>query len=209
MPLPTAQQIRELAIKSLANANQDTKLDILIAAANKVFGRWCLYPPTGYGEDSSMERHTFIEFLDGPTAYNPRVIDTRVRPLASVDSVLQDALGDWSYTEELTLNVDFTFESMSSPRLVLIPSSTYTWRTGFRAIKVSGEMGWDVGANEALTLAIGLQVAYWWAMPGGMVPGVTSTAQGGSSVTVAPGAVPIKEARDILSMYRLIERQTH
>lgn len=205
MPLPTATQIRNMGLKGLEGPGADTRITNLIAAADKLFARWCLFPAEGGAEESTMDEHNFIEYYDGPDRDDPSVLRLKLRPLVEITTIQQDPNGDWTYSETVPLS-DYAASNPTGV-LTLKPTSTYSWQRSKRGIKVTGTFGFQVDQNELLTLAIALQVAHWWTMPGGMAPQVTNLSQGGQAVTVSPLGLPCEPARHILQMYKLTERE--
>lgn len=205
MALPTASAVRSLTLRSITGTSEDTRIDTLIATADEVAARWCLYPQATDGVPPTLEETSYTITASRPDRTEPSVLRTLLRPLVSVTSVAVDSAGDWTYAQ----TIPSTEYATSIGGVVrLRPTSAYSWLTGPRANRVALVAGYDVGATPSLTLAIALLVAHWW--PRGLVPlGVQAQAVGGESVTREPdGGLP-PTVRALLAPHRLTERETH
>lgn len=205
MPLPTAEQVRNMGVKGLSGSGADPRLEALIAAADTLIAMWALFPAASSGLPT-LEEASYVQFRNGPSGDDPERIDLRLRPIVAISSVLQDINGDWTYTQELVQNTDFTLAGANSGSLYRIPTSEYTWLRGRRTIRIACTAGYDVGASALLTLCIAMQVAYWWSTPGSTAPGVVNLSQGGTSLSRAPMGAPVPEVQQMLASLRLHER---
>lgn len=209
MPLPTATQIKDMAVKGITGPSQDTKIEILIAAADVCLATWCLFPSVETGVPPTLEASPFVQFRHGPAPDDAERVDVKLRPITEITSVTQDIDGLWTYSETWTENTDFALEGVDSGSLYRIPSSLKVWIRGRRAIRIAGTFGYDVGADGMLTLAIAMQVGYWWNNPGAAPVNIVNTTQGGVSVArVAPSGAPIREVQAMLQGVKLWERQS-
>lgn len=205
--LPTAQQIRDLTLASVKGTAEDTRIDDFIRTACIVLARYCLFPQSGDDHpsiDADEPGAAFSEFYNGPSRTNQRVLDLRIRPLVSITSVLVDD-GTWTYATTYVANVDYV--STPQGKLHIHPTGQGLWPSGYRSIKVSGVMGFDVSTTDDVLLAVAQLVAHWW-YDRTTVPSITNVSAGGMSATKADIRLPAT-VRTIMAPYRIVERETH
>jgi hypothetical protein len=116
-----------------------------------------------------------------------------------VASVKQDTSGDWSYatTEDPS---SYLLDETGS-EILAKPGSPLAWGSGTRYIQLVVTAGFDVGAIEDLTLAIGFLVAHW--LVGRKTPGLQNASQGGQSAAYEGRDIPVHVLR-LVSPYRLV-----
>lgn len=205
--LPTAQQIRDLTLAGVKGTAEDARMDDYIRTACIVLARYCLFPQSGDDHpsiDVDEAGASFTQFYDGPSKLNPKMLDLRTRPIASIASVLIDD-GSWLYATAYVANTDFV--STTQGKLYLHPTGQGVWPSGYRSIKVTGTMGFDVSATDDVLLAVAQLVAHWWYDRAG-APTVTNVSAGGMSITRAKPTLP-DTVRAIMAPYRIVERETH
>lgn len=208
MALPTAEQIRSLVQKEISGTGLDTKLDTLIATADKVLAAYCLYPQTDDflpSMDKDTDGSTHVFYLDGPERYDPRVVDVRCRPVVSTTSVKLDLSGDWTFATTLTSGTDYVAYPDGLYRVH--PTGSYAWPSGYRPIRIEGVFGFDLSTEAPLTLAIALLVAHWWRLTPTPSNLVNMTQAGQTATYREPERIPAI-VRQLVAPYRLIERET-
>ena len=205
MALPTAAAVRSLTLRAITGTAEDTRIGILIATADEVAARWCLYPQAVDGVPPTLEETSYTVTVSRPDRSDPAVLRTLLRPITGITTITTDTGGDWTYATTIP-STDYA--SLIGGAIRLKPSSTYAWETGPRANRIVLTAGYDVGATPSLTLAIAMLVAHWW--PLGVVPlGVQSQVVGGESTTREADAGLPPKVRQLLAPHRLTERETH
>jgi hypothetical protein len=203
--LPTASAVRTLALPGITGTAEDTTLTTLIAAANAVLARYCLWPAND-SDAYTFEASTYTQYYNGPDPGAPHRLTLGLRPVTAITTITQDTAGTYTFSETVTENTHALLDEHNGC-LYVYPGSTHAWLTGFRAIKVVMTAGYNTGAEPPLTQAIAFLVAHWWSLRTTTVtPSILS--QGGQSSTLRPDDLPAS-VRQLVAPYRLVERETH
>lgn len=199
MALPTAAAIQSLAIPGLTGTAEATRIESLVATADAVLAAQCFFPPATAGARSTLEATEYTLTLDGPARGRPWALRPGLRPITAVASVKQDTSGDWSYatTEDPS---SYLLDGIAG-EILAKPGSTLAWGSGTRYIQLVVTAGFDVGATEDLTLAIGFLIAHWLVVR--KTPGFSNASQGGQSAGFDSKDIPI-HVRQLVSPYRLV-----
>jgi hypothetical protein len=204
--------VRGLAIPALGTSTaEDTNLDTMIARADGVLAGWCGYPPAaadtaaGGNADRTLESFAYTDYLDGPSVRDPRALALRVRPLTLVTSVHDDRDRDWSYGAADLVAASNYVVDYTRGRIYLPDNSTHgDWSVGRRVIKVIYTAGFNTGADVAITQAISMLVAHWWAFRKRTgLEGYTSS--DGVTVAVTPPVGIPEHVKEMFAPYRLPE----
>jgi len=201
--LPTAAQVRAY-IPSLTGTTEDVLLGTMIATADAQLAAWLNFPPATDGGKPSLESATYTIYLDGPTVPSrPTEIRLPCRPVASITSLHDDRNRDWAYdASDLVDSGDYVLKKSEGVVRLKGNSSHGTFTAGDDAIKVVFVGGFDTGATEAITKAIGLQVAHEWNLKASRGRSAVSIA--GASETRLPELIS-DEVKELLSTYKLWE----
>lgn len=200
MPLPTAEQIRPIVLRQVSGTFADPLLDLLIATADEVAARICLFPVADDESVPTMESAEYTLY-PLPSRQDPRRMDLQLRPSTAVSAAEVDTTGDWTYAQDVSDDVSIEQRG----RVRLNPTSTFAWSTVARGNRVTVTAGYDVAATPGLVLAYGLLAAYWLQQP---PAGLQSATLVGQIATWAEARVP-PQVRELLDPHRLVERETH
>ncbi len=204
MTLPLATAIRPVYLRELTGTGEDTKITDLIAAADKALAKWAGWPAQA---GPTFESATYTLFFDGPDVTVPRRLSLPVYPVASITSIHDDTDASEDYgTSDLVDSGDYTPAAPADGEIYLKHSSTHgAWSVGDRGsrrIKVVVVAGYDVGADEALTAAIGLMVAHLWRTRDTI--GRQSSSAAGRAESSDSNPIP-REIRVLLAPFRRLE----
>lgn len=198
MSLPTAEQIRAVGLKGVAGTALDSKIDTLIAAFDRLAALWCLLPRTPDG--CTMEATAYTLYNSVVDMQDRALLRVPIHNVVSWDEIALDTTADYTYPVTLAPS-DIVFE-YPHPWILLRPTAAYAWPTTRRGTRITVTAGWDVGADPVLVTACAMQIAQWWASPGGTPPGVQSASMGGTSVTFAQSRSALApEVRELLWPY--------
>jgi hypothetical protein len=203
MTLPLASAVRSTHLPTLTGTGEDTAITTMIARADAMLAAWCGFPPASASASPTLESTTYTEYLDGPSALDPRALLLPVRPVASITTIHDDRDNDWTYgSADLVSSGDYVLDGRTG-RVHLIDTATHGgWSARKRAIKVVFVAGYDTGAHKIVAEAISIMVAHWWSQRNGQ--GKASTTAGGQSVTARPETIPDR-VREMMAPLRLLE----
>lgn len=200
MPLPTAEQVRPVVLRQVGGTVADPLLDTLIATADEVCARICMFPVADDASLPSLEAADYTLY-PRPDRFEPRTLNLQLRPTTALVSAEVDIGGDWTYSDDAEADAELDLRG----RLRLTPLSTHSWSTVPRGNRVTVTAGYDVAATPGLLLAFGLLASYWLQQP---VPGLQTATVVGQTATWAEARIP-PAVRELLEPYRLWERETH
>lgn len=207
MARPTAAQIRARALQQITGTTLDTAIDAAITAADQLLAEYCLFPPYSGGSrtlDKDVST-SYTLYLDGPDDKDPNTVLLQLRPIVSITSVSQDTNGDWTYSESLVENTDYTLDAERG-RLLWHPNSTKPFQRGRRRIKVVCAAGFDLDGHELWMQAIAWTIHSWMPLRAAGL-NVTQQSKGSQSSTLdTPRAIPLL-VREMIQPFVLWERQ--
>ena len=178
MALLTPLEARDW-IPTITSTGDDARLTSVIARAESAIAAFCLWPTTDAGI-YSLESAAYTFYLDGSDPKWPGELLVPVRPLISVTSVFDDP--DLLYPAADEVPAAERFVDLSAGRIILYPSSTHTYSTARRAIRVRVTAGYAT-APEWLKTAIGEVVQANWNRR--HTAGKMNTSQGGANQSLA------------------------
>jgi len=95
-------------------------------------------------DDSSkrqLAQQVYTWYQDGPSASEPRMLQTPYKPLVSITSIHCD--DDWEYGSDTEQPAADRVVVVKRGQVWLKPSATSSWSTTTRSIKVVGTVGYD------------------------------------------------------------------
>lgn len=196
--LPTATQIKAIGLRGISGTALDTKIETLISAFDRLAASYCLLPPRADGRTMDAVEYTVYDaYIDRSDA---RLLRVPLHNVVSWDEIALDTLADYTYPVTLAPS-DIVFE-YPHPWILLTPTAQHAWPRTRRGTRITVTAGWDLSQDPLWITAAALQIAAWWASPGGAPPNVASGTVGGTSVSMAsPRDGLLPEVRGILQSY--------
>lgn len=170
----------------LTGTGEDTRLGVLIDAADALASRWCGFPPADDGSQTFQDV-TYTTY-PSPAVSDPRCLALGIRPVVSVTTA--HVSDDWSYgAADLVDSADYVLDKPKG-RLHLLPNATALWATGLRVNRVVLVAGYATVPAD-LKEAIAALVRH---LIDTAPPNQTSYTAGGQTQSRAPATGPMPEA---------------
>lgn len=196
MAILTAAQFKA-HFPQLVGTTEDTIIDGIIAEVDDLIASYIGFPETDAGGHTMMSS-TYTLYLDRPAPQEQRALCVCLHPIVTITSVNIDA--DWAYGAAtlLVAGTDYTHDSQHGLVLIL-PDSTYTWPTAYRATKVVLVAGYTT-APAGLRAIAAAATRHLWNLR--QVQGQSAMGFAGDSVTLTDTEVLLPAAvKDALQAY--------
>lgn len=193
MPLISADDVRaEIAGLS---ADDDAELELLIAEADTLAARWCLWPTPDGATAPTFDASTHTIYLDGPDRDRCERLTLPLRDLLTVEEIADDP--DRVYASGDVVNPSECDVDLRLGRVWLKTTSTHAWSRAWRAIRVEVTAGFEAAPDDLRKALILLVGALWQRRH---LEGVTNAAE----VEAAP--LFGEDVRRLLGPYRYLWR---
>ncbi len=202
MTLPTAAVVRAAYLPDLSGTAEDSTITLMIARADAVLASWCGFPSSSGTANATLEATAYTQYYSAPSPAEPRLLRLRVRPVTTLTSVAWDDDFDASYGTTVSSG-DYTLDAVDGTVWLHPDATSITeWPEQYRGIKVVYTAGYDTGADERITAAIGSLVAHWWR--GRRMAGLAGVTAGDAQIEPSAGEIPAN-VREIMRPIRLPE----
>ncbi|MAF25760.1 hypothetical protein CL634_09340 [bacterium] len=176
----------------------DTELDALIVRIESAIARFLGFTIPDSGQSPKLDSVAYTFFLNGPAAWNSRVIQIPIFPVSAITNIYVDsnrAYGAGTIVDSSEYDLDIQLG-----QCILKETSSSTWEKGFRYIKVQCTAGWS-SAPADLEHAICILASI--SQRGKSNAGKKSLSQRGSTITLSPRTMP-PEVKEIIYPLRAI-----
>lgn len=177
----------------------DTELTALLKSVQAFIARYLGYPnPSASTALYTLDKAAYVLYLDGPLKTDPQVLQLPVKPIVTLTSIYSDPDRKYESGSELDKN-NIDIDKVNG-RLIIKPTTSTSFDTGYRAIKVTLDAGYDT--SEPPTDLIHA-ICVWTSQlqRAKQTQGKESISQGGQSVSLSMKSMPW-EVKEILFRFR-------
>lgn len=192
MALVSAATLKEYLPELSGSSAADTELNSLISRVEGSIARWLGFPMPDSGNSPTLDQTTYTFYLDGPSAWNSRVLQIPIRPVPATVNVYVDENRVYS-SDTIVASSEYDID-IQKGLFILKETSTKAWERGYRNIKATVIAGWSTGPDD---LIHAICVMASMAQRNKANAGKESIDVRGSKITISKKTMPV-EVKEIL-----------